>query len=224
MKAGEKKVLFGLSAFLFGAFLFSPVKVAAGRYENLKAQDPFAINLTAALSQNSSDLPALSAPVPVYDTAADERTSANPLPNFAQVNTALYRSGQPSQAGMTTIKNDGVKTILKLNSDDPAESAWAAKAGLAFETVPMSTQQSPTYDQIDAALAIINDVSKQPVLVHCKLGHDRTGAVIGAYRIAVQGWSVDKAAAEAKAMGYSDPSFQNITTYLQGYLAHTQQH
>lgn len=135
----------------------------------------------------------------------------------------LYRSGQPTQAGVAKIKGLGVKTILKLNADDPLESDWAASDGLDLETVLMSNNQSPSYDQIDQALAIINDNSKQPVLVHCHLGHDRTGAVIGAYRVAVQGMRVDQAAAEAKAMGYSNPSFQDIATYLTGYLAHVRQ-
>ncbi|MCX5795129.1 MAG: dual specificity protein phosphatase family protein [Elusimicrobia bacterium] len=160
------------------------------------------------------------AAAPVADVAAAKAPAAQPLPNFGQVSPTLYRSGQPSQAGVAKIKSAGVKTILKLNVDDPAESDWAANNGLDLETVLMSNKVSPTYDQIDQALAIINDTSKQPVLVHCHLGHDRTGAVVGAYRITVQGWSVDKAAAEAKAMGYSNPNYDDITAYLQGYLAH----
>jgi protein tyrosine phosphatase (PTP) superfamily phosphohydrolase (DUF442 family) len=124
---------------------------------------------------------------------------------------------------VTKIAAAGIKTILKLNADSPAETNWAAGAGVALETVLMSNKVSPTYEQVDEALAIINDASKQPVLVHCHLGHDRTGAVIGAYRVTVQGWSVDKAAAEAKQLGYSAPGFDDITAYLQGYLAHVQQ-
>lgn len=163
------------------------------------------------------------AAAPVADIVAAKAPAAQPLPNFAQVTPNLYRSGQPTQAGVVKIKSAGVKTILKLNADDPAESDWAASDGLDLETVLMSNKVSPTYDQIDQALAIINDTSKQPVLVHCHLGHDRTGAVIGAYRVTIQGVSVDQAAAEAKAMGYSNPSFDDITAYLQGYLAHVRQ-
>jgi protein tyrosine phosphatase (PTP) superfamily phosphohydrolase (DUF442 family) len=223
MKTGRQKVLFTLNTLLLGAVLFLPAGVSAGQYENLRAQDPLAkLNLTAALNNNFSNAPAVSAPAPVFDAAA-EKSAANPLPNFAQVSPGLYRSGQPAQAGMARIQSSGIKTIIKLNDNAPAEADWAASAGLGFETLLMSNKQSPTYDQIDAALAIINDPARQPVLVHCHLGHDRTGAVIGAYRVTVQGWSVDKAAAEAKTMGYSAPGFQDITTYLQGYLAHTRQ-
>ena len=157
------------------------------------------------------------------ESVSAKAAAAQPLPNFAQVASFLYRSGQPNQAGVAKIEGLGVKTILKLNSDDPLESDWAASNGLDLETVPMSPSVSPTYDQIDAALAIINDPAKQPVLVHCHLGHDRTGAVIGAFRVVVQGMSVDQAAAEAKALGYSNPHFQDIASYLTGYLAHVHQ-
>ena len=46
---------------------------------------------------------------------------------------------------------------------------------------------------------------------------------MAAYRVTVQGWSVDQAASEALRFGYSDPHFENITAYLQGYVAHAQQ-
>jgi len=39
------------------------------------------------------------------------------------------------------------------------------------------------------------------VFVHCKLGCDRTGTVIAAYRISRQRWENAKALAEAKNMG-----------------------
>jgi protein tyrosine/serine phosphatase len=146
--------------------------------------------------------------------------AAQPLPGFAKVSEALYRSGQPTKAGVAQLKSAGVKTILKLNSDDPSESDWAAAGGLRLQTLLMSNKQSPTYEQIDEALAIINDPASQPVLVHCHLGHDRTGAVVGAYRVAVQGMSVERAASEAKTFGYSSPDFEDISTYLKGYLEH----
>lgn len=203
------------------ALMAGPASVSAGTIEALRARAPLT-GFSAVLLANSgaAAAPAIAAPVPV-ETAAEKKASA--LPNFAKVSDALYRSGQPTQAGMDQIRSSGIKTILKFNDNSPAESQWASDDGIEFVPMLMGTQQSPSYDQIDQALAVINDPSKQPVLVHCKLGHDRTGAVVAAYRVKVQGWSVDKAAAEALKFGYSDPHFQNITTYLQGYVAHEQQ-
>lgn len=219
----NNKILFSLAlTSLLSAFFLTPAAVKAGHYENLRAQNPVAaLNLAAVRAYSLAELPAAA---PLADAeVAYKATAANPLPNFAQVTPQLYRSGQPTQAGVSKIAATGIKTILKLNADSPAETAWAAGTGVVLETLLMSNKVSPTYDQIDQALAIINDAARQPVLVHCHLGHDRTGAVIGAYRVAVQGWPVAKAAAEAKQLGYSAPGFDDITAYLQGYLAHVQQ-
>jgi len=225
MKNNKKAVLLAIAALLTGSFMVRPL--SAGSNENLRAQDPFIdLNLTSILNRDASAIPAVSVPAPDFRDAVTDAVRAaapNPLPNYFQVTPALYRSGQPTQAGISKLKAAGIKTVLKLNSDSPAEDGWAASAGMAFETVPMSNKASPTFEQVDAALAIITDPARQPVLVHCKLGHDRTGAVIGAYRVTVQGWTVAKAAAEAKQLGYSDPAFDDITAYLQGYLQHHQQ-
>jgi len=218
MKLVRLNVLIAVGALL----LCGIASVSAGPYENLRAINPLAgLNLAAIQQRGTLDIPAASLPARVLE-AGVSLDAAAPLPNFSQVSPTLFRSGQPTQAGMATIKSSGVKTILKLNSDSPAETGWAASAGLKFQAMPLGTQHSPTYEEVDAALAFIKDPANQPVLVHCKLGHDRTGAVVGAYRVSVQGWTVDKAAAEALSLGYSDPHFQNITTYLQGYLAHVQ--
>jgi protein-tyrosine phosphatase len=39
------------------------------------------------------------------------------------------------------------------------------------------------------------------VFVHCKRGADRTGAFIGLYRVVRQGWNVEQAYEEARAIG-----------------------
>ena len=221
MKTSRQNVLLAVSPLLLGAFLLRPVSASSDPYENLRTQNPIInLNLTAVLNHNSLDIPAIPVPAPVVEGDGSV-LAVGPLPDFAQVTPALYRAGQPTQEGIAKIKGLGVKTILKLNADNQEESNWAASAGLVLETLAMSNMQSPTYKQVDAALAVINDTSKQPILVHCYLGHDRTGTVIGAYRVTVQGWSIDQAAAEAKSMGYGSPFFQDITTYLQGYVAHT---
>jgi protein tyrosine/serine phosphatase len=56
---------------------------------------------------------------------------------------------------------------------------------------------------MEQALAILENEGAGPVFVHCKRGADRTGAVIGAYRIEHDGWTNDRALAEAKALGMS---------------------
>jgi len=44
----------------------------------------------------------------------------------------------------------------------------------------------------------VEDPANWPVLIHCEMGSSRTGMMVGAYRIAVQGWSVAAATQDAE--------------------------
>jgi protein tyrosine/serine phosphatase len=48
----------------------------------------------------------------------------------------------------------------------------------------------------------------QPVYIHCQLGQDRTGVVIAAYRMRVDGWSLSEAEAEMQSFGFNDLWFK----------------
>ena len=126
------------------------------------------------------------------------------LPNFHQVNDALYRSGRPKKGAMQEVKKMGIKTILNLRSSDEKtkeEETEATTEGLRFFNVPMETFDRPTDAQIEKALSIINDPANQPVLVHCTRGKDRTGTVIACYRIRHDKWTDKQALKEAKQYG-----------------------
>src|SRR5262249_49385353 len=68
-----------------------------------------------------------------------------------------------------------------------------------YVNFPMNGFDTPTPDQIAKVLALMG--TADTVFVHCKLGKDRTGTVIAAYRIAAEGWTNDRAYDEAKERG-----------------------
>ena len=74
-----------------------------------------------------------------------------------------------------------------------------------------------SYNELLKAVHVINSAPK-PVLVHCLHGSDRTGAVIAAYRILIEGWSKEEAIRELryKAFGYHKFYFPNIVKLLSG--------
>jgi len=43
-----------------------------------------------------------------------------------------------------------------------------------------------------------------PVFLHCRQGQDRTGIVVAAYRMKVDGWSLADAEAEMRSFGFHD--------------------
>jgi tyrosine-protein phosphatase SIW14 len=56
--------------------------------------------------------------------------------------------------------------------------------------------------ELERFFQIVDDPSQQPVLVHCHAGSRRTGVMVAAYRIAVQGWSYEDAMAEAETFRF----------------------
>ena len=115
------------------------------------------------------------------------------LPNLHKVTDKLYRSAQPSAEGMRNAEKLGIKTVLNLrglHSDaDLAEGTSLKLARIKINTWAMDE------DDILEGLRIILQADG-PVLVHCQHGADRTGTLMAAYRMVVQGWPREAAIKE----------------------------
>ena len=129
---------------------------------------------------------------------------------FQNVNDWLYRGGRPNQKDVAELREMGIKTILDLEAGlfvaetdaVKLERVWAAAAGINFEHVPLGPLGAPRADRVDAALAVLSDPAKRPIFVHCKAGVDRTGFVVAAYRVQVEGWTPERAYEEMVALGF----------------------
>jgi protein tyrosine/serine phosphatase len=135
---------------------------------------------------------------------AQNQLKYDELPNLHQVNSNLYRGGQPKEGGIGRLKQLGVKTIINLRDDDGrarSEEAEARAAGLRYFNVPLPNFNRPTDKTVSQILALISSNENQPVFVHCKRGSDRTGTIIAVYRIEHDGWTGEKAKSEAKHYG-----------------------
>jgi protein tyrosine/serine phosphatase len=49
---------------------------------------------------------------------------------------------------------------------------------------------------------VVRDPANQPLLVHCEQGFHRTGILCAAYRLAINGWSVEQALTEMGDRGF----------------------
>lgn len=136
--------------------------------------------------------------------------------NFAQVSPALYRGAQPSKKGFAELKKRGVKTILSLRSGNGDSSDLK---GLSLQYVRIPSHGSDIGDEeILQALKIIQDPANQPVFLHCRRGADRTGCAVAAYRMLVEGWSSEQAAAEMHAFKFNT-AFRGISDYVRRFDA-----
>jgi protein tyrosine/serine phosphatase len=126
------------------------------------------------------------------------------LPNFHQVNARLYRGAQPRPGGLQKLVSIGVNTVISLRADDSraqAERREAAAAGLRYFNIPLARWGRPNDAKIERVLALIDTAANGVIFVHCAYGEDRTGLVIGLYRIRHDGWTSAQAIREAKHYG-----------------------
>jgi tyrosine-protein phosphatase SIW14 len=133
-----------------------------------------------------------------------DSTRHKELPNFHKVSDMVYRGAQPKSGGLELLRQLGIKTVINLRADDTRakqEEAGARLAGLQYFNFPFERWGRPEDKTIEQVLSIINNPANQPVFVHCQHGADRTGVVIAAYRIRHDGWTSEKATAEAKRFG-----------------------
>lgn len=113
------------------------------------------------------------------------------VPNLNKVTDGLYRSAQPSAEGMTRLRAMGVETIVNLRSFH-SDRDEIGESGLAYEHIYMKAWH-PEEKEVVRFLQIVTNPKRTPVLVHCQHGADRTGTMCALYRVAVQGWSKQKA-------------------------------
>lgn len=130
------------------------------------------------------------------------------LANFGWANDRLFRGAQPDAAALAQLHARGIRTVINLRPPDEAwdgEPAAARALGLVHHTVPLRGFDAPGDAAMSQVLALIT-ASPGPVYIHCEYGADRTGTVIACYRIRHDGWSAERALAEAQLYGFS--SFQ----------------
>ncbi|MBS0224903.1 MAG: tyrosine-protein phosphatase [Proteobacteria bacterium] len=120
------------------------------------------------------------------------------LHNLHQVTPTLWRSSLPDARGFAAADALGIRTVVNLR---PTADTAAVPPRATLEHIPVWTWHV-TDDEILAFLRIADDPAKQPVLVHCQHGADRTGVMIAAYRVVVQEWSKEDAIREMQRGGY----------------------
>ena len=122
------------------------------------------------------------------------------VPNLHRVSAGLYRSAQPTAAGMRKLQQLGIKTVVNLRSFH-SDREKLKGSGLGYERLYLKTWH-PEWDDAREFLKIATDPQRQPVLVHCQHGADRAGAMCAIYRIVVQGWTKDEAVREMREGGF----------------------
>jgi protein tyrosine/serine phosphatase len=124
----------------------------------------------------------------------------------------LYRCGQPTPEELgDLIGRLGLKTVVSLrgsrDADDPdgweqSERAVCEQGGVSFVTIPCNHKNPPTEAQAEQFLGLCRSAERQPVLVHCRLGQQRTLLFCALYRVHVDGLDPERAEREMDELGF----------------------
>lgn len=125
------------------------------------------------------------------------------VPNFQKVSIDLYRSAQPTAQGLRDLKILGMKTVVNLRSFH-SNAQETRKAGLNYEQIRIKGWY-PKEKQVIKFLRLVTNSRKTPVLLHSHHGRARTGIMCAVYRIAVQGWTQERALEEMIEGGFGFP-------------------
>lgn len=156
-------------------------------------------------------------PVQIYTPEGVETQAVEDLPRLREVEEGVWRSGRPTEKGLVQLQqNVGLRTIINIDDSASAgkkEEAWANKLGITYYSMPMSAFSRPNDAQVDQILALLNDQSLYPILIHCKHGEDRTGMMVGLRRVFYSLWTPKDAYKEMLDLGFHTILF-NLDKYF----------
>ena len=105
------------------------------------------------------------------------------IPDFGEVTPTLYRGGQPKKQGFEALAKMGFQIVVDLRGDRDSEREEVTRLGMQY--VAMSWKCSFPKDSIFADfITLIRSNPRKRIFVHCRVGDDRTGMMVAAYRMA----------------------------------------
>ena len=125
------------------------------------------------------------------------------LPNFGEVTPNLFRGGQPGVDGLEALEKMGVSIVVDMRGSKSSHEEMAvSKLGMQYVAIPWHCP-FPADPVFARFLKLMQDNPGKKIFVHCRLGADRTGMAIAAYRMAGEGWSAEEALEEMKRFGFT---------------------
>ena len=172
---------------------------------NLKMNMNRLSKILFALAVLSISLVSPAAPIRL-DERSDEKSAAtarNGIENFGKVNDHFYRGSLPKQSDYAGLVALGVKTVISLRQrPDENVRRSVELAGIRYINLPMNVRGYPQEDLAPRFLELVNNPENWPVYVYCHGGRHRTGVMTAIYRMAIEGWDVQRAYAEMRQYGF----------------------
>ncbi|MEN6373234.1 MAG: tyrosine-protein phosphatase [Smithella sp.] len=130
------------------------------------------------------------------------------VPNLYKIDDNVYRSGQPTEAGINVLcQNKYIKTVINLEKfhSDPVIQCLNEFhiLQIPFNPLPPFENKKMIDEEVIKVMRILSHKENGPFLIHCLHGSDRTGLMSAMYRILFcEGWDKEKAIDEMENGGY----------------------
>jgi uncharacterized protein (TIGR01244 family) len=134
------------------------------------------------------------------------------IKNFSRLETTVACAGAITADAMPEIKKMGFVSVINLRevqepgADIEKHRAAAEAAGLRYYHVPLNSAK-PDPKAADAFVKVISSKEAAPAFIHCASAN-RAAAMWLIKRIVVDHWEVEKAEAEAAAMGLTNAALK----------------
>ena len=134
----------------------------------------------------------------------------------------LYRSANPGRKLLEFLaKRVGLKYVINLRSStDPENAAFMESIGGRIFSLPMSASRPPKPAQVLELIRITQLARREgaSILVHCMAGADRTGMMVGAWRMLFQG-ARNRAALirETRMYRHLPQAWPNVHRYIESF-------
>ncbi len=143
--------------------------------------------------------------------ARQETKTTPPIRNFLRVSEDFCTGAQPRVEHLKQLKDEGVRAVINLRQPGEhraaEEEAAAKEAGLRYFNIPVAFAD-PKEEQVTEFLKITDDKENRPAFIHCTAAI-RVGAFWMIRRVLRDGWSIEKAEAEAEKVGLRDSPHLN---------------
>jgi uncharacterized protein (TIGR01244 family) len=155
----------------------------------------------------------------LFSSAGAQQVSSDPvsgITNFKRLESTVACAGASTPESMRAVREMGFASVVNLrqssepNANVEAESAAASAAGLRFVHVPFNSA-SPDPAVVDRFLVAARDPANQPMFIHCASGN-RAAAMWLVKRAVIDGWSIERATAEAEKLGLEHEQLKKFAT------------
>lgn len=142
-----------------------------------------------------------------------------PIRNFLRINDQFCTGGQPRMEHLDQLEKEGVKAIINLRTPGEhraeEEEAKAKELGLRYFNIPV-VFRDPKAEQVDEFLKLTDDPANRPAFIHCTAAI-RVGAFWMIRRVMRDGWTLEKAEAEAQQVGLRESP--HLNEFVRKYVA-----